>query len=401
MNAKGIAAAVLLFSVGCGGEDRDRVRLAVVDVRLGVDLQGAPIAPDREGIVLDIAIQNVSNGNTSLAAPLFTVELDDGLEIIGSPLTELLDDACLADALVAEGAEVTCSLLFVVPEQSLPVALNYQLSESQRVSAPVEVCAPEETLCDRTCVDLLTDEDHCGGCGVEVPNGGRCIEGTPACSTLQEAVCDGVCIDVTVSSQNCGACDVQVPIGGACVGGEPVCFAGRTICGDVCVDLSDDPQNCGECGNDVLPRGCVDGTAGCLPTENECDGTCVALDDPEHCGQCGRSVLDIDGASCVDGAVDCPSDRPNLCPTECVDFTSDDHCGGCDQACPGPGSCEVAGTCAFVGQANNESCADFCGDASYSCSGAAQVCTSTFEIGCDDVVSNPACDQECLCVRYF
>lgn len=401
MNAKGIATALLLFSLGCGEDDSARVQLAVVDVRLGVSLQGAPIEADREGIVLDIVIQNVSNANTSLAAPLFSVALVDGLEIAGSPLTELIDDACLADASVAEGATVSCSLLFVVPEGSLPLTLNYQLSDSRRVSAPIEVCAPEETLCDRTCVDLLTDLEHCGDCGVEIPVGGQCIEGSPACPNLEDAVCDGVCIDISVSNQNCGACDEQVPFGASCEGGEPVCPDGQEICGDTCLALDDDPQNCGECGNDVRPRGCIGGVAGCLPTENDCDGMCVSFDDPENCGECGRSVLDIDGASCVDGEVNCPSAQPDQCPTECVNFNTDEHCGGCDQACPGPGSCEGGGTCAFVGQANNESCADFCGDASYSCSGGAQLCTSTFDIGCDVVVTNPACDQECLCVLEF
>ncbi len=91
-------------------------------------------------------------------------------------------------------------------------------------------------LCGGACVDLQTDDRHCGACGAACV-GGACIDGACACP---EDPCsegnDTYCVPTGAAPcPDCGSACVQVP-------GQRAC------CGDVCADLTSSDDHCGACG---------------------------------------------------------------------------------------------------------------------------------------------------------
>ncbi|MGH1340321.1 MAG: hypothetical protein ACRBN8_02125 [Nannocystales bacterium] len=395
--------AVALLAGGCSAAESAPVLLDVGGVDLEPSLAGvAGLQDGREAIVLDVSIMNVSNGQTLLAAPLFSVETDSGVEILGAVLTDLLEGGCRADASVPKGRETFCSLVFEMPENTLPLVLNYQLEGGGQVSTDIEICQPETTLCGRSCHDLNSDEQHCGACRNEVPSGGICEDGVPRCISEFGAACDGQCVDLRTDGQHCGGCDSPVPQWGHCEDGVATCTQeGRVACDGVCVDLSSDVGNCGSCGVSTDGVDCVDGVPGCVAGQHRCDGACVSISDPDHCGECGVSVSDIDNdaAACLNGALTCPADVPDLCSTTCVNLDTDTtNCGECGLECPGSGECDGAGNCVLDQTTDGSgSCNDFCENRGYVCFAAARVCTVTTEVSCDETFTNQSCQRRCVC----
>jgi len=116
-------------------------------------------------------------------------------------------------------------------------------------------CCPNENQlnCGGTCVDYLTDENNCGGCGVH-------------CDTLHGQFCDA------------GTCVLACPLG-------------QTLCGSECVDLTTDPLNCGACAHACgTNQICTNST--CItctpPLQTACDNQCVNIHtDSSNCGACG------------------------------------------------------------------------------------------------------------------
>jgi hypothetical protein len=187
-------------------------------------------------------------------------------------------------------------------------------------------CAEGFTTCGQSCVNLRSDEQHCGQCGNQCDNGERCRSGrcapgsdttdvSPSSSsgdsssskgsdsetTLTSDVVDAgdsstgrtetgetsegastgpdggflePCFPPYNSAEHCGACDSACPASMPfcaptgdtfhCVSG---CREPLLLCADRCTDVTSDPRNCGECGN-TCPTGicrdseCVGGQAG-------------------------------------------------------------------------------------------------------------------------------------------
>ena len=104
------------------------------------------------------------------------------------------------------------------------------------------------------------------------PDAGGCPAGRMACGAE--------CVDVRSDERHCGACDAPCEVEMECVGGacaEP-CAEGQTRCGAECVDTSSDAAHCGGCGaaceGDLVCEGaeCVEA---CVPTDpptEVCDG---------------------------------------------------------------------------------------------------------------------------------
>jgi len=116
---------------------------------------------------------------------------------------------------------------------------------------PPAGCAPGATACGGRCVDVASDQNNCGGCGVrcnrsQTCKAGACIvweidAGPPACAG---AVCQGVCVDTDYDPANCGTCGTTC--GEACKFGHCVCSHGNP-CNGKCVDHLTDHENCGFC----------------------------------------------------------------------------------------------------------------------------------------------------------
>jgi hypothetical protein len=84
-----------------------------------------------------------------------------------------------------------------------------------------------------------------------VDPGEICVDGHPGCANGL-TLCGSSCVDLDTDINNCGACGVQVSgpyqYGVTCVGGKTDCGKGIPSCGpDNTCALTDD--NCGACGN--------------------------------------------------------------------------------------------------------------------------------------------------------
>jgi hypothetical protein len=147
-------------------------------------------------------------------------------------------------------------------------------------------CAVGLTGCGNACVDLETNEDHCGACKRECRGNASCLDG----------VCDG-------------------------------CVVGQIACDDGCHNPLTDPNNCGECSNACTGgRVCANGVC-CPPGQTGCDGTCVDLKtDAGHCGACGKICLGAKDTCCNGGCVDTGS--------------NDNHCGRCKRKCGRKENCQ-------------------------------------------------------------
>ncbi|MFO0661253.1 MAG: hypothetical protein U0165_15685 [Polyangiaceae bacterium] len=179
-----------------------------------------------------------------------------------------------------------------------------------------QTCEPGHTSCsgDLGCdVNLLSDPNNCGGCGVvcnEQFAGSTCVQGTCVltCShgTLDcngdgtgTTTEDGCEIDGNSDHENCGGCGI------ACAADE-TCFRGSCACGGVTLNgqCNFDPLcGCGEHLNCVLAD-IVSGSGQCVPEGNTPDGAACS-----QLNECTR------GSSCFGG----------VCRPYCE---SDAECGG-------------------------------------------------------------------------
>jgi hypothetical protein len=199
---------------------------------------------------------------------------------------------------------------------------------------------------DGTCVDLMSDPDHCGACGAACGAVQTCVGGACQCpsGTLS---CGSSCVDIAGDPQNCGSCGSACAPGETCSGGECQCPAGNTPCPGACADLSSDTANCGVCGA-VCPAGnlCSQGACVCPAGKVDCGGTCADLtSDLGNCGACGNMC--VQGQTCTSSVCACPPGA-TLCGAACADIASSpSNCGACGNACPLGQTCE-GGLCLDV-----------------------------------------------------
>lgn len=261
--------------------------------------------------------------------------------------------------------------------------------------APFATCASETGPAYKCGSDLSHDPKNCGACGNEclvykpIHMTSRCVDGAceleckndPSNPTdhrnCNGEVDDGCEVDVLTDAENCGGCGLACAPGQPCLKGKCECPAGQIACGGVCVNPKVDDANCGGCGIecqqpadvcDPIPAhayyGCVGGMCGHLkcsmntadcnhdltPGQCKSDGCEVAdlRTDRNNCGGCGIKCLPeqqcIDEGAGPECAVPCTRFGKILCPStgECVDLLSDpNHCGGCGNFCPTAGPNQV------------------------------------------------------------
>ena len=150
-------------------------------------------------------------------------------------------------------------------------------------------CTGDLRPCNGSCVDITSNQSHCGDCGITCDGNSVCREGTCECPRYHEP-CNGVCEPVHVDGDNCGSCGNTCGAGEACSSGacKTTCLPGRSICGNSCVNKETDNQHCGGCGVTCgSDEGCVNGN--CVP----------------------RVPTDSSGTSCVGGGPPLNITRPN------------------------------------------------------------------------------------------
>lgn len=172
-------------------------------------------------------------------------------------------------------------------------------------------CSETQMDCSGSCVDLRSDQRHCGACSVSCKQGEVCSSGICGCPTGM-MTCGSACTDVKTDAKNCGACGKACGAGETCSGGTCMtgCANGQMKCGASCTNTMTDLANCGICG--------------------------------KACGQmeiCAGGVCQ----SCGDGGVQtvCTGDGGAYCANLQTDKA---NCGMCGKPCVGNETCQ-AGTC--------------------------------------------------------
>ena len=216
-------------------------------------------------------------------------------------------------------------------------------------------CGAGLSFCERSCVNLKTNPNHCGVCGNVCSGGQGCVlgrcGGEPSCPAGQER-CGEACIEISRNPLHCGGCGQSCAAGERCEEGKCIagCAAPLLSCGGGCVDATTDPMHCGGCDK-ACTQGLVCAQGSCLSacpaqTPTVCAGGCFDLQaSGMHCGACGQSCAG--GQVCVQGAClgSCPALTPTTCFGGCFDLkTSSQHCGACGQACGDGEQCE-GGAC--------------------------------------------------------
>lgn len=239
-----------------------------------------------------------------------------------------------------------------------------------------EDCPADQTRCDGRCVDVGSDPNHCGGCGIACEQydgattsceGGECVyECVSPGESVQVCESAAACVDLRIDVDHCGECDRTCQsVDGAdrdCVGGRCSYDCGDdTYCVDVprdqdtgqgtCRDLQNDPEHCGQCGT-VCPTA-TDGEAvcdggecriDCADGHQLCADACIDVtSDPDNCGSCGSVCPDpVNGVAICSGGdceIDCDEGYTE-CNGACVNTSQDpNHCGGCGNTCPADETC--------------------------------------------------------------
>jgi hypothetical protein len=244
-------------------------------------------------------------------------------------------------------------------------------------------------------VNLMTDPDNCGACGLKCPaqvfgiNAGfACISGKCVMTCAQHTSFDGNgilddgCETPLGTNENCNdpgdtCADPKKPCvwngltnSGQCGCAQP----GFIVCSSSvppCVDPKTNDTHCGGCGNACSPSGdggplrtntyygCVGGECGhlkCTANHGDCDGDaengCEAdLLSPSSCGACNNVCAP--GQSCLEDpdthviACGCAPGQ-TLCGNRCVDLGSHpQNCGGCGIDCTLANKAHGFGLCKF------------------------------------------------------
>jgi hypothetical protein len=102
-----------------------------------------------------------------------------------------------------------------------PAAAGYELAiDDIGFFNTADLCVPGQAICDSACVDLTSNNSHCGACGAACGGGSQCA-GDQGCVCPQGLTfCAGACVDVQSDSSHCGACGNFCVIGAECSAGQ-------------------------------------------------------------------------------------------------------------------------------------------------------------------------------------
>jgi len=306
---------------------------------------------------------------------------------------------------------------------------------------PTAECPEGRVTCPSTpfpcAVDLTSDEENCGACGVRCRQDDAFLQTFHAISTCASSECHLVCapgyadcngnvedgceVSTLANKDNCGGCGVVCD--DLCVGGKCGCGGSATYCpGQGCVSLHMNDDHCGACGHACPPStkpplpeaqhayyGCVAGECDqlkCADGRADCNGDlgdpagdgCEVEDlqtDPNNCGACGNVCEP--GASCYNGKCVCP------CGAPCFERLNSDfeNCGTCGFVCPGD-TRSIYASVQSLGAADPAHGRPICdqGACGYACSPHWDDCDGDISNGCEtNILSDPhncgACGVRC------
>jgi hypothetical protein len=382
-----LAACALLWALaGCTKDEAARTQvMVVVDAEPGVRADAATLRIDVEGgatlgelaqsfsdtvgpgVPWPVRIALVPEGND--ARRVFRIHAEardgDGVTVVRTQVlsgyvegrTKLLEvwleDACRG---VACGSGERCLGGACVDEAVDPTTLpdlpdvpaDAGTDAGSDAGSDAGACSPPYTDCgtggEILCVNLQTDPDHCGGCGVPCgalvcSSGGCALE---CDSGLQN--CDGACVDLDTDRDHCSACNEPCAPTFVCIAGECTCREGEVRCDNRCIT----PNACGGCADLGASPGQPCGNCGRL----ECYGTDELVCQGE--GVCAPGEV---GAACSCGGgftgrrlceEDCQWGQCQncICPNPCG---SDAQCAGL--FCAGGSAWCINECCVCVGGA--------------------------------------------------
>jgi hypothetical protein len=175
-----------------------------VDVKKSYEVSTVPGAHAGTGNMFVIVELEVHN-NLDMPAPVSMNQYllrTSGGSVMATPRTSTLGADCPLKPLDS-GFTTACRVGFEIARTLEPDSLFYSTTvEGGLGPTPIEL---EKSL----------DFQHCGRCAEE-------------------------CFDFAIDASNCGGCGIKVPVGGKCVAGKPTCGAGR-LCNGVCYDASNPP----------------------------------------------------------------------------------------------------------------------------------------------------------------
>ena len=136
-------------------------------------------------------------------------------------------------------------------------------------------CQAHLDECSGTCVNIETDNAHCGQCMAPSEPGTLCSSGSCAVNCQDGLTnCSETCVNLLNDNAHCGACGEKCPAGTICSSGkcELSCLQGLTECTGLCVNLDTDRDHCGAC-EAACEQGqvCSEGTCSISDTETEHD----------------------------------------------------------------------------------------------------------------------------------
>ncbi len=173
-------------------------------------------------------------------------------------------------------------------------------------------CRAPLTVCGRFCVDLQSDELHCGACNAPCRSGTSCVGAVCAgdAGPADAGRIDAAMVDAgrdagrdaasSDGGEDAGR-DAARPRDGGASDAGPLCHLGELLCTDTCVSLRE-PAHCGDCATSCgSGEVCRDtGCAADCGTQTDCAGSCADLmTDAHHCGDC---AMDCGAAACVAGS---------------------------------------------------------------------------------------------------
>jgi hypothetical protein len=221
------------------------------------------------------------------------------------PKDPLMKKADLSDP---EAADLEAFLVALTGTE-IPYALRTD-THSQEPVACRHKNGKVDTLCGSACVDLVTDHDNCGKCGLKCGDQQVCMGqcyGPMACGPSL-TMCATGCTNTQTDAAHCGSCGHACATGETCVAGTctaAACPVGQQQCNGACIDVATDPANCGTCGNVCPPTtSCQAGSCQplmCFPPTMACSNACVNVtSDTQNCGACGN-ICPPNKPSCVMG----------------------------------------------------------------------------------------------------